>query len=143
MGTLLGLPMFVSFSEWCLGHAQHHRNVRLEGFQYCLERLRGVRELLLHLTMARHFGVALANMLESLVRNPKRLDPAIAGSVRRKHLLMLALSIGVLTAAFAGNASPSLLWFASFPIAVLVHVHIELPEHRWILSHLSALYSLE
>jgi fatty acid desaturase len=129
IGTLLGLPMFVSFTEWRSSHAQHHRDVRLEGFQYRLERLRGMRELLLHLTMARHFGVALANMLESLVRNPKRLDSAIAGSVRREHLMMLALSIGVLTAAFAGNVSPLLLWFASLPIAVLVHVHIELPEH--------------
>ncbi|MHB8462659.1 MAG: fatty acid desaturase family protein [Vulcanimicrobiaceae bacterium] len=54
VGALLGAPMLVSFSLWRAEHAQHHRDVRDEGFAYEYDRLNGFFELLLHLFMVRH-----------------------------------------------------------------------------------------
>ena len=128
-GTMLGLPMLVSFTEWRAVHAQHHRDVRTEGFQYRLERLRDWRELVLHLIMARHFGVALATIIESIARAPRRVDASLARSIRGEHLLMFAMLLLMLERAFRGTSLPLELWAFSLPIAILVHVHIELPEH--------------
>ena len=54
VGALLGAPMLVSFSLWRAEHAQHHRDVRDEGFAYEYERLNGLFELLIHMFMMRH-----------------------------------------------------------------------------------------
>ena len=103
IGTILSLPMLVSFTEWRREHMQHHRDVRREGFRYELDRLTTKRELLLHIFMVRHFlsngrivaAAGLAGALGLLLRSPL----------------------------------PVLLVLAPLPVAALVHTHIELPEH--------------
>lgn len=103
MGTLLALPMLVSFDQWRAEHMQHHRDVRREGFRYELDRLTTKRELFLHLFMVRHF-----------LSNGRIVWPIAAAAA--------------CCAAFH-SAAPWLLLVAPLPIAALVHTHIELPEH--------------
>lgn len=107
-GTLLGIPMLVSFVHWRREHAQHHRDVRREGFRYEYERLTTKRELLLHVFMVRHFAAAL-----------RRFDLPI----------VIALACVCVAALLAHSVIPLVLWFAPLPVAALVHTHIELPEH--------------
>ena len=127
IGTLLALPMLVSFSRWRREHAQHHRDVRREGFRYEYARLTTPTELFLHLFMIRHFIDAAA----CLARAPLRSSwSASAARVRREYLLIggYVLVVGI-SALIAKSSIPLLLFIAPLPAAAILHTHIELPEH--------------
>ena len=114
VGTLLALPMLVSFARWRREHMAHHRDVRIEGFRYEYERLKNVREYAMHALMVRHFADAAACVL----RGDRRYYPVI-----------VALGAVAGTAVVLHSGLPLLLWFAPLPVAAVVHTHIELPEH--------------
>ena len=117
-GTLLAVPMFVSFSRWRREHAEHHRDVRREGFRYAYERLRTKRELLLHVFMVRHFADASASMSRAAFGRKSGYAPILC------TLIAVAAVCVMLHSVF-----PLMLWLAPLPIAAVVHTHIELPEH--------------
>lgn len=103
-GTLLCLPMLVSFTSWRREHMRHHADVRIEGFHYEYPRLTTWTEYAIHALMLRHFrsaGVSLA-------------------------ALVLATTT---VAAILHSWVPVLLFLAPLPIAAIVHTHVELPEH--------------
>ncbi len=102
--------MLVEFPLWRREHAEHHADVRSEGFRYDYARLTGKRELLVHIFMLRHFARALMR----LPHNSAML--AYPG-------LTIALS-------FVAH-SPAWFWLWLLPLAIsaVVHTHIELPEH--------------
>jgi fatty acid desaturase len=112
VGTVLCLPMLVSFVQWRREHAQHHADVRREGFRYEYARLSGWRELLLHVFMVRHFGRAVRQM------------------TRTDHVAMLALPVGLALLSVVLR-SPVVVWMWLLPLAfgAVVHTHLELPEH--------------
>ena len=113
-GTLLAIPMLVSFERWRREHMQHHRDVRVEGFRYEYERLTTVREYLVHSFMLRHFAEAAR---------------CIARDDRRYRAVTLALAAVAGVALLVHSWVPLVLWLAPLPVAALVHAHVELPEH--------------
>ena len=119
VGRLLALPMLVSFAQWRIEHAQHHHDVRREGFRYEYERLHSLSELIAHIFMIRHFNRAL-----------RQVFSAHRSDVHREHLLMLLCAI-VLGAISLADHFPLIAWLWFFPLipAAIVHTHIELPEH--------------
>jgi fatty acid desaturase len=129
-GTLLAMPMLVSFERWRYEHARHHHDVRNEGFRYEYERLDTYPELFMHLFMVRHFADALRNISSSLFQTPAIFPHRIAVRVRGDYALLLAtLAAVVAVTIVTRSAVPVLLWLAPLPVAALVHTHIELPEH--------------
>lgn len=127
IGTLLALPMLVSFSRWRREHAQHHRDVRREGFRYEYGRLTTPSELFLHLFMIRHFIDAAASVIRAPFSLPRSTS---AARVRREYLIVGGyLAAIVLSAALVKSPVPLLLFIAPLPVAAIVHTHIELPEH--------------
>ena len=127
IGTLLALPMLVSFSRWRREHAQHHHDVRREGFRYEYARLTTPAELFLHLFMIRHFIDAVACLARAPFRSSRSASTA---RVRREYLLIggYLLAVGI-AALIAKSSIPLLLFIAPLPAAAFVHTHIELPEH--------------
>ncbi len=113
-GTLLGIPMLVSFTRWRREHMQHHRDVRIEGFRYAYDRLTTWPEYALHALMLRHFADAAV---------------CIARGDRRYRAVTVALALVACVAAALHSWLPIVLWIAPLPLAAIVHTHIELPEH--------------
>ena len=127
IGVLLSIPMMVSFSRWRREHAQHHRDIRKEGFRYEYDRLTTVPELFLHVFMLRHFVDAGIQILRAPFASFRSDELKYA---RRDYILIgcYVLAIAFATA-YSKNAIPIMLFVAPLPLAAIVHTHIELPEH--------------
>lgn len=113
-GTLLAIPMLVSFRQWRREHMRHHRDVRIEGFNYKYERLTNLFEYVAHSLMLRHFT-------ESIAR--------ITRGDREYRGVLIALVAVALACLALHSFVPALLWIAPLPFAAIIHAHIELPEH--------------
>ncbi|HVG22089.1 MAG TPA: fatty acid desaturase [Blastocatellia bacterium] len=137
VGVLLGLPSFVSFSDYQNSHLKHHRLLGTpedkEFFNYSYQKLTSLSALIPHLWMVRHYrdvvGYIFKSVMGKLVRE-KDAAPKMAKRIRFEYQLMAlflfvmaAITIAFQTAMFLK------LWFIPFLIAVPVHALIELPEH--------------
>ncbi len=142
VGALLGAPMLVSFSLWRREHAQHHRDVRDEGFAYEYGRLNSFFELFIHLFMLRHLwrsirAITRFDKLSVTGCNTHNLTRCEAGG---KKIGALSLSEGYLASgafvvllavvsAITRHPYIATLWLLPLPIACITHTLIELPEH--------------
>ncbi len=146
VGACLGAPMLVSFSLWRTEHAQHHRDVRDEGFAYEYERLNGFFELLIHMFMVRHLWrsiqaitrfdkLSVTGWKTGSLTGSKRLVTLRSERSERlegsKGYLASVAFVFLLALLSALTRHPIIvtLWLLPLPIACVAHTFIELPEH--------------
>jgi fatty acid desaturase len=137
VGVILGLPSFVSFSDYQNSHLKHHRLLGTpedkEFFNYSYQKLTTLWSLIPHLWMVRHYrdvvGYIAMSASGRLVRK-KEATPKAAKRIRFEYQLMAVflLAMAVITVVFQTTLFLK-LWLLPFMIAVPVHALIELPEH--------------
>jgi fatty acid desaturase len=137
VGVVLGLPSFVSFSDYQNSHLKHHRLLGTpadkEFFNYSYQRLTSLRALVPHLWMVQHYRGIAADIFNSLRGRLVRADeasPSMARRIRTEYQIM-GLCLIVMAAATAVYATALFLkvWLIPFLVAVPTHALIELPEH--------------
>jgi fatty acid desaturase len=137
VGVILGLPSFVSFSDYQNSHLKHHRLLGTpedkEFFNYSYQKLNSIKALIPHLWMVRHYrdvvGYIVKSVFGKLVRE-KEATLKMAKKIRSEYQIMAVFFAGmaVVTIVFQ---TPILLklWLVPFLIAIPAHALIELPEH--------------
>ncbi|HET6976581.1 MAG TPA: fatty acid desaturase [Pyrinomonadaceae bacterium] len=136
IGFLLGLPSFVSYSDFQYSHMRHHRNLGTpkdkEFFDHDYESLRSVWQFLPHLFLIPYHKALACNIFNTLRGKLTRDDatPKILRKIRTEYLLMaLAIaSMVTLTIVFQTWIFVK-LWFIPFLFSIPTHALIELPEH--------------
>jgi fatty acid desaturase len=136
VGVPLGLPLFVSFSDYQNSHMQHHKLLGTpedkEFFNYGYESLTDIKALIPHLFMVRHYRDVMVFIAKAMMGKTTRPDavPRIAKRIRNEYvlmglflLMMSGITIGFQTLIFLK------LWLVPFLIGVPIHALIELPEH--------------
>lgn len=137
VGVLLGLPSFVSFSDYQNSHLKHHRLLGTpedkEFFNYSYQKLNSLKGLIPHLWMVRHYrdviGYVAGSAIGKLVRE-KDATQKMARKIRAEYQLMAVFFVAMATIT-AGFQSPIFLklWLVPLLIAIPTHALIELPEH--------------
>lgn len=137
VGVILGLPSFVSFSDYQNSHLKHHRLLGTPGdkefFNYSYQKLNSLTALIPHLWMVRHYrdvlGYIVKSSLGMLVRKNEATEK-MAKKIRTEYQIMAVFLVvmAVMTVMFQ-TALFLKLWLVPFLIAVPVHALIELPEH--------------
>jgi fatty acid desaturase len=137
VGVLLGVPLFVSYSDYQNSHLKHHRLLGTpedkEFFNYSYQKLTSLAAFIPHLWMVRHYmdiGVyILKSVFGQLVRE-KEATLKTARRIRSEYILM-ALFLGGMGAITVIFQTPIFLklWVLPFLIGVPTHALIELPEH--------------
>lgn len=137
VGVPLGLPSFVSYSDYQNSHFKHHRLLGTpedkEFFNYSYENLTSLRALIPHLWMVRHYQGVTADIFHSMrgkVVREQEAKRAQARKIRSEYQLMALLIIAMVALTFIFQTTIFLrLWLIPFLIAVPAHALIELPEH--------------
>jgi fatty acid desaturase len=132
VGTLLGLPMFVSFSHYRVQHLHHHRHIGrssdLEFFP--ITQNINVKTLAISLTGAKRLKSAVENILASIGLPPSR-EKVLKPSAKREYALITAIFfICIAMSLVFGSLLAVKLWFLPLLlVAEPLHFLIELPEH--------------
>src|SRR5215471_16117967 len=94
VGVPLGLPMYVSFSDYQNSHLKHHRLLGTpedkEFFNYSYQKLRSPLALIPHLWMVRHYWDVLGYICKSAVGIRTRRNeatPKAASKIRSEYQL--------------------------------------------------------
>ncbi|GHF52410.1 fatty acid desaturase [Streptomyces mashuensis] len=143
-GTVLGMPMLISFAAYRTSHLRHHRYLgtplNREFFDYGDQYGAGQRsrtaaalDWVTRFTMFHHYGLFLASTVRALRGQDFAGETAtVSRRIRRDHLLMLA-AVLALTALSLALGSTLVLWVWVLPLVLVaapVHALVELPEHH-------------
>ncbi|MEI2582536.1 fatty acid desaturase family protein [Scytonema sp. PRP1] len=136
VGTLLGLPMLVSFSLYKALHGHHHSVLGTpedkETFNYNYEKLTSISGFILHLSMLGHYSGVVENICATLVGKLREdVSPKIAHRIRNEYCLIVCLIIIMLVLSILWQTTILLdTWL--IPLIIFtgpIHALIELPEH--------------
>lgn len=142
-GTVLGIPMLISFAAYRASHLRHHRYLgtpmNREFFDYgdqygemSKTRLGSVLSWLVRFSMLFHYQLFAANAWHALRGLPFEGETAtVSRRIRRDHLLILGLLLAsAVVSVLLGNLFVVWLWLLPLVVvAAPVHAAIELPEH--------------
>ena len=137
VGVVLGMPSFVSFSDYQNSHLKHHRLLGTpedkEFFNYSYQKLNSLTALIPHLWMVRHYRDVLGYLAKSavgiLVREREAI-PKMAKKIRAEYQIMGAFLVAMVALTVFFQTPIFLkLWLVPFLVAVPAHALIELPEH--------------
>jgi len=135
VGFFLGLPLFVSYSDYQYNHLRHHRLLgtpdNKEFFDYDTNKADTVWTIIPQLLMLNHFKDVMINMLYSLFGNIKMEGPkSVVTKTSSEYRLMLIILIACGLSMLVAPAEYLLkLWLLPLLLAVPIHALIELPEH--------------
>jgi fatty acid desaturase len=136
IGVPLGLPLFVSFSDYQNSHMLHHKLLGTpedkEFFNYGYESLTDIRALIPHLFMVRHYRDVAGFIARAMIGKTTRPEaaPRIARRIRNEYILMGLFMLAMIAITVAFQTPIFLkLWLVPFLIGVPAHALIELPEH--------------
>jgi fatty acid desaturase len=142
-GTILGIPMLISFAAYRASHLRHHRYLgtpmNREFFDYgdqygAMSKTRTgvVLSWLVRFSMLFHYRLFAENAWRALRGLRFEGETAtVSRRIRRDHLLILGLLLAsVVVSALLGTWSVVWLWLLPLVVvAAPVHAAIELPEH--------------
>lgn len=143
LGNVVTFPFLLPWSQWRWTHFHHHRDPRIEGFDY--PDVRSVRDLpkvVRHHLMVPHWSSALRRTAQGLVA-PQRLraeiDEILLGTVPLPDKVLTKIVLEYRLAAVAWIAAGTALvtmaawaWpyvLLTLFVATISHVMIEFPEH--------------
>ncbi|NOU63249.1 fatty acid desaturase [Paenibacillus sp. LMG 31461] len=140
LGFILGLPMFVSFSDYKYHHIRHHRLLgtpeNKEFFNYG-----GSDKIMVgflyKILMIGHYIQTFKSILDSCTNKIKERYPENVGrKVQKEYLLFLAILFGAHAISIIFNNSLLIhYWFFPLLFAVPLHALVELPEHEGCITH--------
>jgi fatty acid desaturase len=137
-GTLLGLPMLVSFSEYRDSHLFHHQKLGTsedsEFFDYGERESPKLTAVLKHFFLVNHFASFVKKFTDAVVFNEfaTKLSSRSAAAIRADYLMMGGIFFGALFMTnYTGDTQYLVrLWLIPlFLVAAPIHALIELPEH--------------
>jgi len=135
IGTILGLPMLVSYSEYRITHLWHHRKLGTtedrEFFDYRKKR-KGINEMLNRIFLIPHFRGVIKNGLCALTgRRFSGFDDKEQHGLRISNILCLGTIILLMLASILFHSyKPILCWLVALIfVASPLHFLIEHPEH--------------
>lgn len=137
VGVIVGLPSFVSYSDYQNSHLKHHRLLGTpedkEFFNYSYQKLTTVIALIPHLWMVRHYRDVVVYICKSIVGKLVREKDAtlkMAKKIRFEYQLMGVFALAMVTITVYFQTPLFLkLWLVPFLVAIPAHALIELPEH--------------
>ena len=137
VGVFLGLPSFVSYSDYQNSHMKHHRLLGTpedkEFFNYSYQKLTSVPALIPHFWMVRHYRDVfffICKSLAGILVREKDATLKMAKKIRSEYQLMAIFSLIMIAITIAFQTPLFLkLWLIPFLVAVPAHALIELPEH--------------
>jgi len=136
IGTVLGLPMLVSYTHYKSYHFHHHIAVGTQDDEeivdYSMDSLRNPMKLIArawNVTRIPRFFLVLAGMLRG--HYPPRVKRNNRKPLLREYVLMAAIFAAMaLVALIFRSWAPVILWFAPWLlVAEPMHFVIEVPEH--------------
>ncbi|MEM9007345.1 MAG: fatty acid desaturase [Cyanobacteria bacterium P01_F01_bin.86] len=153
IGFLLGLPMFVEFTEYRLTHSHHHRAVGTSEDDeapptYESGELHALGSFILDLLLVDHYRSILQNAIGSVLGNTQTIRHGIGSSgktappmtihlIMRGYQVMVLVLLGAIAFSVVVQTDMFLqLWLIPFLFAGPIHALVELPEH-WGCSTIS------
>jgi fatty acid desaturase len=140
VGTLLGLPMLVSYTQYRSLHLLHHRYLGTdrdtEFFLYASNEALTIGRLLASAFNVRRWAVAVREVAASILPG-RRYDAVITGErthqrIQGEYRLMLLMLVGMVGMSLLLESPLILtLWLIPLVVAEPIHFAIELPEHTF------------
>jgi fatty acid desaturase len=133
-GFLLGLPMFVSFSDYQYSHLKHHRDLgtpeNKEYFNYG-QKPQNLLTFIPHLFMIGHYKEVLKYLLYAIIGKQKKEIPVkVSKSILIEYRLIILLLIFISVFSIILKSDFVIYsWLIPFLLSVPLHVLLELPEH--------------
>lgn len=132
-GTLLALPMLVSYSDYRDNHLQHHRTLGIsekkDFFGYQFENMPTWWSFAKHLWMLDHYRTALKDMARAVGCWRGRGVQTAKSNSHLDHLLMVLWLLVPFVALLFDHLGPWLVQVVPLLVAAPCHVLVELPEH--------------
>lgn len=138
VGTLLGIPMLVSFCEYRDSHLYHHQKLGTqydsEFFDYGERESPKIEAIIKHFFLINHFSCFVKKIIDAIVFNTMhtKLSTRNAKSIRIDYFLLGAIFFGTyfICAQFAVSSYFVESWLLPlFLVAAPIHALVELPEH--------------
>jgi fatty acid desaturase len=143
IGTILTAPFLLSWSQWRWTHFHHHRDPRIEGFDYPdVRSIVDMPKVIGHHLMLAHWRNSLRRaalaflwprtLREELGQMARRTEPISArlhAHVVEEYRLIAAGAVGIVIVCFL--VEPQLIFYLGLAVlsASITHVLIEMPEH--------------
>lgn len=132
-GFLLGVPLFVSFSDYQRSHMFHHRMLgrpeNHEFFDYDHDSLRTVRGLLAYMFMFRHYRRKAVVIFKAMATRLPKGDPVDRKIAAEHRAIGFIFAAACLASAVLRSPAVLTMWVLPFIVAVPIHALVELPEH--------------
>jgi len=133
VGFFLGVPLFVSFSDYQRSHMFHHRMLgrpeNQEFFEYDYKLLSSFRGMLSYMFMVQHYRQKAMVIFKALTTPQRSADPTDR-KVTLEYRLIGILFLTACAVSFLARAPLVLTgWIVPLLVAIPVHALIELPEH--------------
>jgi fatty acid desaturase len=143
-GTLLGIPLGISFAAYRAAHLRHHRYLGTPqnreffdyGDQYGTDaregRVAAARKWISRFLMIQHFRAVVKELVLCSIgrREFEGETGTTSRRIRRNYRLICLALIGfVALSVFLGEALVMWLWLLPLLVAAPVHAFVELPEH--------------
>ena len=146
VGFLLGLPMFIEFTEYRLTHSHHHRAVGTpeddeEAPSYASGQLQALWSFILDLLLLDHYWSMLRNATWGVIGNTDAIRHAMGNSGRtappmaiqlimRGYRVMVLVLLGAIALSVIEHTDVFIqLWLIPLLFAGPIHCLVELPEH--------------
>lgn len=146
IGFLLGLPMFIEFTEYRLSHSHHHRAVGTpeddeEAPAYSLVPRQAVGSFCLDLLLLDHYWSILQNAGWAAIGNTEAIRQEMGNSgkhapklaiqriTRGYRVMLLVLLVAIALSGVAHTDIFIQLWLVPLLFAGPIHALVELPEH--------------
>ena len=146
LGFLLGLPMWIEFTEYRLTHSHHHRAVGTpeddeEAPAYDSGRLTALCSFVLDLALLGHYWRILRKAIWGVIGNTDALRQAMGNSgktapqraiqlIMRGYRVLVLVLLGAVALSVIEHTDVLIqLWLVPVLLAGPIHVLVELPEH--------------
>ena len=146
IGFLLGLPMFIEFTEYRLTHSHHHRAVGTPDDDeaapsYASGELQALGSFILDLLLVDHYGSILRNTIWAVRGNTEAIRLAMGTTgktapkmaiqlIMRGYRVMMMVLLGAIALSVMAHTDVFIqLWLVPLLFAGPIHALVELPEH--------------
>lgn len=142
VGFLLGLPLFVSYSQYQYVHMGHHKwlgtKQNTETFSYQDGKLNSLAGFVRGMLDYSRLTLVLQRIYRSfaggLISDGK--NPVMEARIRQEHQLFgIALAVAILVSLLLPHAWPVMLWLLPLLFAEPVHFVMALPDHFGLPAH--------
>jgi fatty acid desaturase len=133
VGFFLGIPLFVSFSDYQRSHMFHHRMLgrpeNHEFFEYDHASLKRFGGMLSYMFMLQHYRQKAMVIFKALTTRERSADPADRRITAEYRVIGIFFLAACAVSVLARTPMVLTCWILPLLVALPVHALIELPEH--------------